>query len=193
MNRSIRIVLTMALSFLPGVAAAIEEPAYEVIDQVGDIEIRSYVSHTVAMTRVEAPFAKVGTTAFRRLAGYIFGSNAGQQKIAMTAPVSQGRNEDGSYWVTFMMPSEHSLESLPLPDDAEVRLVERPPQILAAIRYRGGWSQEKYLEHERALNEAISASPRWTAQGEPVWARYNAPFVPAFMRRNEVLLPVTER
>lgn len=183
----------MAFSLFSFGASAIEEPHYDVVDTLGDIEIRSYAPHNVAMTRVEADFDQVGNRAFRRLAGYIFGDNERDQKIAMTAPVSQGKDAQGGYWVTFMMPAEYPLDSLPLPDDAEVKLVPRPAQTMAAIRYRGGWGEQKYAEHEQALMRALAKSARWVVTGEPVWARYNAPFVPPFMRHNEVLVPVAEK
>lgn len=183
----------MALLSFPFGAAGVEEPAFEIIDRIGEIEVRRYEAHNVALTQVEGEFSDVGNQAFRRLAGYIFGDNSSDTKIAMTAPVSQAATEPGRYWVTFTMPREYDMNSLPTPDDDRVQLRAVPAETMAAVRYRGGWSEEKYHENERILLQALAASPRWQVSGPAVWARYNPPFTLPFLRRNEVLVPVSER
>jgi hypothetical protein len=60
---------------------------------------------------------------------------------------------------------------------------------MAVVRYSGLWSEERYLEHKQALESWIRAKGL-TVSGVPVWARYNPPFTPWFMRRNEILIPV---
>ena len=186
------IILGMMLS-LPFSAAAIEQPAYEVVETHGDIEIRQYDSLVVARTRVDASFEKAGSQAFSRLGGYIFGDNRTGEKIAMTAPVSQQPVETGndSYWVTFFMPSEHTEASLPAPDDRSVNVTTVPPQTYAVLRYRGGWSTKKYQQHESTLTTWLAGQDQWTPSGPAVWARYNPPFIPPFMKTNEVMIPIS--
>jgi len=184
------------------VAMALEEPAYQVIEQDGPFELRDYAAYLVAETRVEAGFTEAGNIAFNRLFKYISGSNAAGQKIAMTAPVTQVKGEKiamtapvtqvaegGSYRVAFIVPSKYTRETVPKPLDPQVEIREVPAQLVAAWRYSGRWTEERYREQEQLLREQIAARGLVVA-GPPVLARYNPPFMPWFMRRNEVLIPV---
>ncbi|MDA0979690.1 MAG: heme-binding protein [Proteobacteria bacterium] len=175
---------------LPMSVIAIEKPPYELVDQFEAVEVRAYPDLVVARTWVDAPFDAAGSTAFRRLGGYIFGDNQAQQKIAMTSPVSQSPAEGGGYWVTFFMPSAYDLNSLPQPEDEKVELTRMPATTFAVLRYKGGWSEKKYRDHEARLLEELRQQENWQPLGEAVWARYNPPFMPAFLRTNEVMIPV---
>ena len=110
------------------------------------------------------------------------------EKIAMTAPVGQQSN-NGGWAVSFMMPSGYTMETIPEPDDPDVVLRNIPAYRAAVIRYSGFWSEERYLEHLEQLQAWIERN-QLEAAGEPIWARYNAPFTPWFMRRNEILIPL---
>jgi hypothetical protein len=179
-----------AVATHPEPAMAVEEPAYEVVRSAQDIELRRYGSTLVAQTRVEGvAFAEAGSRAFGILAGYIFGKNKGARKIAMTAPVTQSADGSGATVVQFAMPAGWTLDTLPEPLDPRVELREVPARTVAAIRYSGTWSAARYEEHLRKLREALSREGL-VARGEPVWARYNGPTTPWFLRRNEVLLEV---
>ncbi len=182
---------------------AIEEPEFELIEQVGDFELRKYEPYIVAETFVEGEFADVGDQGFRRLAGYIFGENRKKQsiemtapvnlelsseKIAMTAPVNQ-QARDGSWRITFTMPAEYSLESLPEPLDQRIVLKQEPGRLMAAIRYSGSWNYNLYRE-KMAMLQSFLAERDIKALGEPIFARYNSPFSLWFLRRNEVLIPI---
>jgi len=184
-------------------AQAIEETKYEVIESEGEFELRQYSAHVVAETFVEGDFGKAGNEAFNRLAGYINGQNRRKQTIPMTAPVSQevdsvkipmtapvNQERAGEKWrFTFLMPSEYTLETLPEPLDSRVELKRMPERLMAALKYSGTWSRSRYEERKEQLMEWISR--RGLKQiGESVFARYNPPFMPWFLRRNEVLIPV---
>lgn len=186
-----------------GQAMAIETTDYTVTQRFADFELRDYAGYMVAETVVRAPADQAGTEAFRILAAYIFGKNTGQQKIAMTAPVTQTAGTkiamtspvtqagagDGAYTVRFMMPSQYNLDTLPKPVDARVSIKQVSPQRLAALRYSGTWSEANYLEHLAVLHNALKREAMKSA-GEPIWARYDPPWIPWFMRRNEILIPV---
>jgi hypothetical protein len=60
---------------------------------------------------------------------------------------------------------------------------------MAAVTYTGFWSEKSYLKYKAAL-EAWIANNGYSISGAPVWARYNPPFMPWFMRRNEILIPI---
>ncbi len=190
-------LLMAALTLSTGKAVAIEEPHYVVIAQWDDVEIREYAPHVQATTRLSGQFSKVGSAAFSDLGGYIFGNNKTREKIAMTAPVSQHTATDGDHVVAFAMPATHTLGTLPLPLESRVNLVEIPGRTVAALRYRGGWSEAAYRKQERRLLAIVTQRSRsgdrwWEPAGPPIWARYNGPWTPSFLRRNEVHLPLRE-
>jgi effector-binding domain-containing protein len=108
----------------------------------------------------------------------------------MTSPVEM-YGKDGTYVMTFMMPSEYTMETLPLPNDERVKLREIPARRVAAIEFSGGWSQESARERTEELKVWMSQQGL-TAAGEPIFARYDPPFVPWFLRHNEILVPVAE-
>ena len=111
------------------------------------------------------------------------------QKIAMTAPVGQQAAPGGGWAVTFAIPAEYTMETVPLPMDQRVSIREIPAQRVAVVRYSGTWSEANYRKHLDEL-EGWMAGERLEPAGEPVWARYNAPFTPWFLRRNEIMIPV---
>lgn len=183
----------------------VEEPAYIVEQSYAAFEVRSYQPRVVAETTVPGPADQAGNQAFKLLAGYIFGKNKGDKKIAMTAPVTQApepvriamtapvtqaaAKEDGDFAVRFTMPASYTIATLPDPVDTRVRLRELPAMHVAVIRYSGRWTEENYAEHLKALREGM-ADAGLQARGEPIYARYDAPYVPWFMRRNEIWIQV---
>ncbi len=187
-------------------ASGVEEPKYRVALGEGDFEIREYVPVVVAETTVEGDWRAAGNAGFRRLADYIFGANDGGRKIAMTAPVSQGRGGQtiamtapvaqerrGESWVVaFTMPSEYTLDRLPVPDDPAVRLRPVGERRVAAIRFSGSWDESRFQAKAAELKEWL-ASKGERAIGEPVTARYNPPWTLWFLRRNEILLELAPR
>jgi len=183
---------------------ATEEMAYDVIEKRGEAELRQYAPSIVAETKVNGPFEWVGNVAFGRLAGYIFGRNRGRQqmamtapvtqttapeKIAMTAPVLQEPKRGRSWTVSFVMPAEYSMDTLPEPGDSKVRLSERPGQLMMALRYAGGWRRSLFERNRNKLEETV-ASEGFVPTGPAIFARYDPPVTPWFRRRNEVLIPV---
>ena len=191
---------------LPAIGHAIEEPSYEVVRKIDDVEVRQYAPYIVAEVQIEADADEAGNLAFPILAGYIFGKNKGKQEFAMTAPVTQAAapvrlemtapvtqaaasGTPGSHVVQFVLPRGVTLQTAPEPLDARVRLREMPAQQVAVIRYSGFWSDANYKEHLEKLRATLKAADL-TPSGEPVFSRYNPPFTPWFMRRNEIWLAV---
>ena len=183
-------------------AMATEEPAFELVRQLGAVEIRQYAPYVVAEVEVEGSAESAGNTAFPILAGYIFGKNKGERKMAMTAPVTQTAapmkmamtapvtqtaSAEGRYVVQFVLPASVSLATAPEPLDARVKLREVPASKVAVIRYRGTWSQANYDEHLALLRQALTEA-QLTWAGEPVFSRYDPPLMPWFLRRNEIWL-----
>jgi hypothetical protein len=204
MNRSRRNLLVIAGVIIGTVnAMATEEAKYTVVEKAGRCELRDYAPHVLAETTVDGTLEEAGNKAFRRLFRYISGDNQSRGKVAMTAPVAQeargakismtapvGQQRLNDQWaVSFMMPASYTLDTLPVPDDPNVKLRQVPVRRMAAIRYSGRWSEKAYLHHKQEL-EAWIQKQGMVMDGEPVWARYNPPFTPWFLRRNEILIPV---
>ena len=197
-------LFTFALSTFTMPTQATEEPEYQVVRTLADIEVRQYVPYAAAEVVVPGPVDEAGNQAFPILAGYIFGGNKGERKFAMTAPVTQAAapiNMEmtapvtqsataGGFVVQFVLPKGVTVASAPEPLDARVRLREVAPAPVAVIRYSGFWSVANDSEHLEKLKTALrTADLAWT--GDPVYARYNAPFTPWFLRRNEIWLYLT--
>jgi len=182
---------------------ATAEPSYEVVRTLREVEVRRYAPYVVAEVQVEGPAESAGNKAFPILAGYIFGKNKGDRKLAMTAPVTQAAAPvklamtapvtqslgEGGYVVQFVLPAGVTLATAPEPLDARVHLREVPGRQVAVLRYSGFWTESNYNQHLKQLQQALrAANIQWA--GEPVYARYNAPFTPWFLRRNEIWLPL---
>lgn len=204
MNKVVGILLAIA-SMLTGATEtmAIEEAKYTVVKKDDNFEIRDYTPHIVAETLVAGSFEEAGSKAFKILFGYISGENRSRKKVEMTAPVSQRANPEeikmtapvsqqrmeDKWAVSFMMPASYSLETLPVPENPRVTLRRVPGRRMAAVRYSGFWSEKGYLKNKTKLESWINDNGLKIA-GAPLWARYNAPFTPWFLRRNEILAPI---
>jgi hypothetical protein len=99
------------------------------------------------------------------------------------------RPEGAGYWVSFVMPSSLSLVTLPQPSHPQIRLRELAARTVAAIRFRGWWRPRTVKRYRQELEQWMRGAAL-EAAGEPVYARYNPPYVPPFLRRNEILMPL---
>ncbi|MEO0435627.1 MAG: heme-binding protein [Pseudomonadota bacterium] len=118
-------------------------------------------------------------------------SQGGSEKIAMTAPVTQSPEGVDSWRVSFMMPSEYTLKTLPTPLDERILVYETEPYRAVALRFSGRHSDSNFFSHLRDLEELVQQQSLKTV-GEPILAYYDAPFTVPFMRRNEVMLVLKE-
>jgi hypothetical protein len=200
-----RIIAVTAFILIGAITAmATEEAPYKVLKTDDIFELREYPPQILAETLVDGDLEGAGSKAFKLLFRYISGDNRSRKKIAMTSPVSQEQKGEKismtapvsqqrvqeKWAVSFMMPASYTLETLPIPDDPRITLRQVPARRVASVRYSGFWSEEKYLLNKAKLEDWIREN-RFVVVGEPVWARYNPPFTPWFMRRNEILIPVT--
>lgn len=185
----------------PMTTHAIGEPAYTVTRTIGDIEERLYEPYVVAEVRVPGPASAAGNAGFRILAAYLFGKNRGDRRLEMNAPVTQiaapttlaagaqtlQANTDGQYLIQFVLPRGVTAQDAPVPIDPRVVVHEVPRSRLAVIRYTGFWTADNYDRHLAQLKQTLQAAGvSW--HGEPVYARYDPPFTPWFLRRNEIWL-----
>lgn len=177
--------ISLVTSVMTTQAIAIEEPVYQVEKawEAEQIEIRAYAPRIMAVTGMNED----SDSGFRVLAGYIFGGNADEQKIAMTAPVQQ--TMAGEKEMAFMMPAEYALKDLPQPEDQRVSFREAPAYTAAVIQFSGWASAEKADENWQQLQRFLIAEGI-DITGEPTLNQYNPPWTLPFMRRNEIIVPV---
>lgn len=188
-------------------AAAGEEPKFEVMAEDGRIQIREYGELLVAQTKVEGNYDEVGSAAFRRLAGFIFGGNQGGQEVAMTAPVLQEaapsrkgekiamtapvlQESSGDAWImTFVMPAEYTLETLPEPVDPLVEIRTIAPKRVATVRFSGLMNKKKFDRNSAELSNWIERNG-YAAVSAPRSAGYDPPWTLPPFRRNEIHIDI---
>ena len=142
--------------------------------------------------------------AFRVLAAFIFGDNVGKQKVAMTAPVVQEPQSEKiemtapvvheasgqDHVVAFVMPAEYTMETLPQPTDGNVGIREVSEELAAVRQFSGRSTETRFAEQLGGLLSRLEEHPRLEVTGPPRYARFDPPWKPWFLRRNEVLVPV---
>ena len=164
---------------------AIEKPTYKVILKEGPYEIRNYEAMIVAVSQ-ETDLR--GYTGFNTVFNYISGMNQDSKKISMTSPVLNNL-DDQQLTTAFIMPKEYDLESLPQPSNPNLQLKEIPKRQVAVILFSGNFDIGK-------LNHKINQLKEWLVEknldpiGPIELARYNPPFIPGFLKRNEILTEI---
>ena len=184
-----------------------EEQKYTVERKFPKFEVRRYEACVLADVTVSTDFQSAGSIAFRSLIGYISGSNQPNTKIAMTSPVIQeSKSEDSStkiamtspviqessndlQIVSFVMPAGMTLHDLPLPTNSKVTLREMPEQSVAVSRFTGRWTESAYERQLAQLRQQLDQN-EMTEIGPPRYARFDPPWTPSFLRRNEIQIPI---
>lgn len=183
----------------------IEKPKFEVVAKKDGYEIRQYPAMVLAQATVSGGYKKSLNGGFSKVAGFIFGDNTtggsvamtapvlatrekSSQKIAMTAPVLSEKDGE-SYTISFVMPGEYTMDSLPRPNNPEVKLTEVPPRKYAVLKFRGYAPESKAERKTQRLLDALRRDGV-APVGEPVVAQYEPPWTPPFMRHNEILVEI---
>jgi hypothetical protein len=184
-----------------------EEPAHSSEKLTRDVEIRRYSARIAAETTVNADEQSARSVGFRRLAGYIFGANQAREKISMTAPVaqqstrqpgarigmtapvSQEAGGEGEWVIRFFMPADKTMNALPEPDDAGIRLVTVPAETMAVRRFAGNPSRRAVAAQTAKLVHTLDEYGFETVSTPAAWF-YDPPWTVPALRRNEIAVPV---
>ena len=185
-----------------GMRSGTEEPAFTIIQRLGDVEIRSYAPRLIAEMEVTGTEVSARNQAFRPLAAYIFGENTNSERIGMTSPVAQSAGErigmtapvaqsggDGAWRVGFFMPARYTAANLPRPRDPRITIRELPSNEMAVLRFSGLPTPEAVAEASTSLRSTLSGS-EWAANGEAGAWFYDPPWTLPGLRRSEAWLPV---
>ena len=168
------------------VRAGYESAPYLVVRRDGKFELRDYPALVVAETPMRG-----ADNSFMRLFHFIGGENAAKQKISMTTPVFMNDTGGTNATMAFVMPAKSSLNNLPQPAEPGVTLKQIPAGEFAVLRFSGG----RNVKNE---TNAVARLTAWLAQekiyptGEPVFAYFDPPWTPPFLRRNEVMFRVAQ-
>ena len=195
------ITLLAAIGLVAGpLMSSVEKPKYEVLSSANSIEVRKYGPVIVAEVQVKGERESAISEGFKILADYIFGNNTVNQTLKMTAPVLQTQNEKikmtapviqkgkGDLWtVMFVMPSRHTISSLPKPNNKQVSLKEIPEKKIIAIRFSGQSSSDNIQKHMDTLLRYIEEN-NINVLASPMFAFYNPPWTLPIFRRNEILI-----
>lgn len=190
--------LTGSLAVAEGTYHGYESPRYSVEARVEAAEVRAYAPHTLAEVTVRGNQDNALSRGFSVLAKYIFGANRSQAKVAMTSPVTQTPSQkiamttpvtqtgDGSLWtVTFMMPEEFTLDTLPVPENEAIRFRTTNPERRIALQFSGRATEAK-LDQKAEELAAIAKRNDVAIDPEPMYSFYDDPFTLPWNRRNEV-------
>jgi len=184
------------------IVSNVEQAKYEVVESHGAIEIRDYAPMIVAEAEVSGERKESINQGFRMIADYIFGNNEPAQKVAMTAPVIQQPSEKiamtapviqqgvGNQWkVRFVMPANYTMETLPKPNNKQVKLEKIPAKRFAVIRFSGMGDNDSLKENEEKLKTFIDEKGLKSVS-VATYAFFNPPWTLPFLRRNELMVEV---
>lgn len=184
-----------------------KEQKYTVELKFPKFEVRRYQACVLADVTVTASFESAGSLGFRPLIGYISGNNEPNKKIAMTSPVIQESKSENStikiamtspviqesskdlQIVSFVMPAGMTYGDLPLPTNSKVTLRQMPEQLVAVTRFTGRWTESAYERQLAQFRKQLDQNGM-TEISPPRYARFDPPWTPSFLRRNEIQIPI---
>lgn len=179
------LIFTVLQLYFMSTQDKIESYPYTVIESHDGFEIRAYEASLFTSVKLSTgEYESASSNGFSILAGYIFGGNKENEKIAMTSPVAMSLED--SITMMFMVPKKYNLGNLPEPNRQSIEFREEPAKVMAALRF-GGWANndriEKYKDQlkEKLTTQGISFTNRFYFFG------YNPPYE-VVNRKNEIIV-----
>ena len=181
-------ILLLTLLNTTIMASSIEKQKYRLVKSEKEYEIRHYPSAMMATMYSSAnSYKEISSPGFRTLAGFIFGGNESNTRIAMTAPVHMDINDSVSA-MSFVMPSKYDEQSLPRPKDSRVKLEKSHAEYVAVLRFRGYANDKKIASYSEKLRTALEKKGIGYS-GNFRFLGYNPPY--QFVgRKNEIIVSV---
>jgi len=196
----------------------IDQPKYTVLEQNKNYEIRQYDSYIIAQTKIKGDYRQASSLGFRILADFIFGNNTKQSAVQMTAPVGIKESENiqmtapviikesesinmtapvtitkdqKDYTVSFVMPFDYTLQTLPKPNNPQVEIKAQPARKVAAIKF-SWYAGPKRVETKKQGLLNLLTQDNVATKGTPEYAGYDAPLSAPWLRRNEIIIELQD-
>lgn len=185
-------------------SSRVEQAEYSVLEKADGYEIRNYPEHIIARVTVTGSYEETLNEGFRIIAAYIFGDNTTDQKIAMTAPVTEQKvsekiamtapvtseqTDEETRIIAFVMPRKYSIDTLPKPVDSRIQIVQVPQKKMAALSF--GWFRgAKRIEKKETKLLELLERDNVTVIGNPIYAGYNDPWTPPWLAKNDILVEI---
>ncbi len=163
-----------------------EEPDYIVLKKDGEIETRQYKNFLTASIETEGDRKEAIGKGFRFLFKYISGENKNKESISMTIPVMQKSLGNKKWNVSFVVPKKFDINNAPQPDNSNIQLKNNIDLKVIAITFSGLFSDGNIEENENKLRNYIKEKGI-KIEESVIYAGYNAPWTPWFLKRNEVI------
>ncbi len=187
-KRIVPLILVFIIYTTSIMASSIEKQKYRLVKAEKGFEIRYYPEATLATVYTKAnSYKQISTPGFRKLAGFIFGGNKSNTKIAMTSPVHMDINDSLSA-MSFVMPSKYEGTPLPVPNDANVKLEKSTAEYVAVIKF-GGYANDSVINKYTVKLEALLKEKGISYQGNFKYLGYNPPYQ-FIARKNEIIVSV---
>jgi SOUL heme-binding protein len=170
-----------------------ERLSYEILTRYNGFELRQYPQHILVQRRVRGGFMSAPNMAFQSLVNFIGGRNQSSQRIAMTAPVLQEQvdHSDEAHLVSFVMPIAMKPTQMPAPTDPSLKVTVVEPKVMAAVAFRGGWNETEFKRQGERFLESVREAGL-SAVGEIVYARFDPPWKPGFLKHNEAMVEIAD-
>jgi len=169
----------------------VEKVKYEIIKKIGKIEIRKYPELLLATVK-----NNVDDSGFELLFKYISGENRTSKKINMTAPVITSENIpmtapviSKENYMAFVIPASYDKDNIPIPKNSDVIIKTEPAKCLGVIQFSGRTNFKLIEKYKKELYDELKTN-KLESVGEPILMRYNSPFMPGFLRRNEIAIEI---
>lgn len=181
----------------------LEEPSYTVIEKRNGYEIRQYQPYIIAETEVTGSYDEATNAGFRIIADYIFGNNTAKESIAMTTPVLEQTSEkiamttpvintlenEETRKISFVLPSQYTMETLPLPNNPRVLITPVKGRKVAVLSFTWYATAKRVVEKKQKLQNLL-ARDNERIIGDVQVARYNPPLSMPLTLRNEIIIPI---
>jgi hypothetical protein len=181
----ILILFVISQLFFLNSQRTIETYAFTIIDSYETIEIRQYEASLFTSVQMSSNnYRKTSSKGFSVLAGYIFGGNDKEEKIAMTSPVAMSLKD--STTMLFLVPKKYTRDNLPVPNDSRIEFKDIPEKRVGAISF-GGWANDsKIASFKKKLIDVLNSKGiKYTDNF--YFLGYNAP-MEVFNRKNEIIV-----
>jgi DNA gyrase inhibitor GyrI len=146
----------------------------------GSIEVKIIPESKVMVSEGEGNYYRTRNYLFRRLFNYISENN-----VAMTTPV-EARIENAQ--MKFYVGTKDKIKALQ--DQGSVQIVTVPQRTVVSVGIRGAYTEGSFVKAKAKLMQWLADNKEYRQTGDAYGVFWDAPFMPWFLKRSEVHIPV---